>query len=92
MSQYFPPYGSSERSIKVELDLRSYATKTDLKNVTHVDISSFASKTNLAGSKTEVDKIDVEKLKTLPVDLAKLSNLVKNDVVKKTEYDKLVTK
>ena len=58
----------------------------------HVDVSSFASKTNLAGSKTEVDKIDVEKLKTLPVDLAKLSNLVKSDIVKKTEYDKLVTK
>ena len=92
MSQYFPPYRSSGNNIKVELDLSSYATKTDLKNVTHVDVSSFASKTNLANLKTEVDKIDVEKLKIIPVDLAKLNNVVKNDVVKKTEHNKLVTK
>ena len=92
MSQYFPPCKSSGRNIKVELDLRSYATKTDLKNVTHVDVSSFASKTNLASLKTEKDKIDVDKLKNVPVDLAKLSNVVKNDVVKKTEYNKLVEK
>ena len=58
----------------------------------HVDVSSFGSKTNLASLKTEVDKIDVDESKTVPVDLAKLSNVVKNDVVKKTEYDKLVTK
>ena len=77
--------------IKVELDLSNYATKTDLKNVTHVDVSSFASKTNLASLKTEVDKIDPDKLKTVPVDLAKLSNVVKNDVVKKTEYNSLKT-
>ena len=63
--------------------MSSYATKTDLKNVTHVDVSSFASKTNLASLKTKVDKIDVDKLKTAPVDLAKLINVVKNDVVKK---------
>ena len=87
MSQYLPPYRGSGRNIKLELDLSSYATKTDLKNVTHVDISSFASKTNLASLKTEVDKIDVRKLKTVSVDLAKLSNVVKNDVVKKTKYD-----
>ena len=87
MSQYLPPYRGSGRNIKVELDLSSYATKADLKNVTHVDVSSFASKTNLASLKTEVDKIDVHKLKTVPVDLAKLSNVVKNDVVKKTKYD-----
>ena len=92
MSQYFPPYRSSKSNLKVELDLSNYARKTDLKNVTHVDISSFASKTNLARLKTEVDKIDIEKLKTVPVDLHKLSNVVKNDVVKKTEYNKLVTK
>ena len=92
MSQYFPSYRSPEGNIKVELDLSNYATKTDLKNVTHVDVSSFASKTNLASLKTEVDKIDVDKLKTVPVDLDKLSNVVKNDVVKKTEYDKLVVK
>ena len=92
MSQYFPSYRSPEGNIKVELDLSNYATKTDLKNVTHVDVSSFASKTNLASLKTEVDKIDADKLKTVPVDLDKLSNVVKNDVVKKTEYDKLVVK
>ena len=77
--------------IKVELDLGNYATKTDIKNVTHVDVSSFASKTNLASLETEVDKIDADKLKTVPADLAKLSN-VKNDVVKKTEYNSLKTK
>ena len=60
--------------------------------MTHVDVSSFASKTNLASLKTEVDKIDVHKLKNVPVDLAKLSNEVKNDALKKTEYNKLVTK
>ena len=92
MSQYFPPYRSSESNIKVELDLSSYATKTDLKNVTHIDVSSFASKTNLASLKTVVDEINVDKLKTVPDDLAKLSNVVKNDVVKKTECNKLVTK
>ena len=83
MSQYFPPYRSSGRDIKVELDLSNYATKTDLKIVTHVDVSSFVSKTNLASLKSEVDKTDVDKLKTVPIDLAKLSNVVKNDVVKK---------
>ena len=72
--------------------MSSYATNTDLKNVTHVDGCSFASKTNLASLKTEVDKIDVDKLTPVPNDLAKLSNVVKNDVVKKTEYNKLVTK
>ena len=92
LSGYFPPYKSSERNIKVELDLSSYATKTDLKNVTHVGVSSFASKTNLASLKTEVDKIDIGKLKTIPVDLAKISNVVKNNVVKKTEYNILAAK
>ena len=91
MSAYYPPYRSSSNNIKVELDLANYATKTDLKNITHVDVSSFTSKTNLAALKTEVDKIDVDKLKTAPTDLAKLSNVVKNDVVKKTEYNAKVT-
>ena len=91
MSAYYPPYRSSSNNIKVELDLANYATKTDLKNITHVDVSSFASKTNLAALKTEVDKIDVDKLKTTPTDLAKLSNVVKNDVVKKTDYNAKVT-
>ena len=85
MSRYFPPYGGSSESIKVELDLSNYATKTDVKNITHVDVISFASKTNLAALKSEVDKIDTDKLKTVPDDLAKLSNVVKNDVVKKTD-------
>ena len=92
MTQYFPLYRRSGRNIRVELDLSSYATKADLKNVTHVDVSSFESKTNLASLKTEVAKLDIDKLTPVPYNLAKLSNVVKNDVVKKTEYDKLVAK
>ena len=84
---YYPPYKSSSNNIKVELDLTNYATKTDLKNITHVDVSSFASKTNLAALKIEVDKIDTDKLKTAPTDLAKLTNAIENDVVKKTDYN-----
>ena len=76
MSQYYPPYKSSSNNIKIELDLTNYATKNDLKNITHVDVSSFASKTNLAALKTEVDKIDADKLKATPVDLAKLTKLL----------------
>ena len=91
MTQYYPPYRSSSNNIKVKLDLVNYATKTDLKNITHVDVSSFASKTNLAALKTEVDKIDVDKLKTTPADLAKLTIAIKNDVVKKTDYNAKVT-
>ena len=83
---YYPPYKSSSNNFKVELDLTNYATKTDLKNITHTDVSSFASKTNLAALKTEVDKIDLDKLKTVPDDLAKLSNVVKIEVVKKTDF------
>ena len=86
MSTYYPPNKSSSNNIKVELDLTNYATKTNLKNITHADVSSFASKTNLAALKTEVDKIDVDKLKTVPDDLAKLSNVFKNEVVKKTDF------
>ena len=70
MSQYYPLYKSSSRNVKVELDLTNYATKTDLRNITHVDVSSFASKTNLAALKTEVDKIDADRLKTVSIDLA----------------------
>ena len=87
MSQYFPPYRTSGGDIKVELDLSNYAIKTDLKNVTHLDVNSFSSKSNIASLKTEVDKINVDNLKTVPVDLAKLSKVVKNGVVKKTEYN-----
>ena len=71
--------------------MANYATKTDLKNIIHVDVSSFASKTNLAALKTEVDKIDADKLKTTPVDLAKLTHAIENDVVKKTDYNTKVT-
>ena len=88
---YYPPYKSSSNNVKVELDLTNYATKTDLKNITHVDVSSFASKTNLAALKTAVDKIDTDKLKTAPIDLAKLTNAIENDVVKKTDYNTKVT-
>ena len=87
MSTYYPPYKSSRNNIKVELDLANYATKDDVKNITHVDVSSYASKTNLAALKTEVDKIDVDKLKTVPDDLAKLTNVVKNETVKKTDFN-----
>ena len=88
---YYSPYKSSSNNVKVELDLTNYATKTDLKNIAHVDVSSFASKTNLAALKTEVDKMDTEKLKTAPTDLAKLTNAIENDVVKKTDYNTKVT-
>ena len=89
---YYPPYRSSRNNIKIKLDLVNYATKTDLKNITRVDVSSFASKTNLAALKTEVDKLDTDKLKTTPVDLTKLSNVVENEVVKKTDYNAKVKK
>ena len=75
--------------INVKVDLSNYATKTDLKNISHIDVSSYALKSSL---KTEIDKLDINKLTPVPNDLAKLSNVVKNDVVKKTEYDKLVAK
>ena len=91
MSQYYPPYRSSSNNIKVELDLSNYATKDDVKNITHADVSSFASKANLAALKTEVDKIDADKLKTSPADLVKLTNAIEHDVVKKTDYNTKVT-
>ena len=90
-SQYFPLYENTINNIKVELDLANYATKDDVKNITHVDVSSFASKTNLASLKSEVDKLDTDKFKATPDDLAKLSNVLKNDVVKKTDYNTKVT-
>ena len=93
MSQYFPkPFNSHfGDSIKVKIDLSNYATKADIKNISHVDTSSFALKTNLASLKTEVDKLDIYKLAPVPVDLSKLSD-VENDVVKKTVYNELVAK
>ena len=87
MSKFYPklyePFG---RDINVTVDLSNYTTKTDLKNVTHNDTSSFALKTNLATLKTEFDKLDIDKLAPIPTDLSKLSNIIKNDVVKKTVY------
>ena len=71
--------------------MANHATKGDVRNITDVDVSSFASKTNVAALKTEVDKIDADKVKTVPVDLAKSSNVVNNDVVKKTDYNTKVT-
>ena len=86
MSQYFPksyePFGGD---INVKVGLPNYATKTDLKHVSCVDVSSFAIKSNLASLKTEVDKLDIDKLVPVPLDLSKLKDVVKNDVAKKTE-------
>ena len=92
MSKYFPPYNNSSGNIKVELDLSNYATKIDTKDINLVDTSSYALRTNLAALKAEVDKIDTDKLKTVPDDLAKVSNVVKNDVVEKTIYNTLKNK
>ena len=93
MSQYFPkPFRSFGGDITVKVDLPNYAIKTDLKNVMHGDTSTFALKTNLTSLKTEVDKLDIDKLTPAPVDLSKLSNVVKNDVAKKAAYDKLAAK
>ena len=84
MGQYFPkPFRSFGRNINVKVDLSNYATKTDLKNVTHVNTSNFALKTNLASLKTEVDKLDIDRSVPVPVNLCKMSNVVKNDIVKK---------
>ena len=84
MSQYFPkPFRSFGRNINVRVDLSNYAIKADIKDISHVDTSSFALKTNLANLKNEVDKLDIDKLVPVPVDLSKLSNVVKKDVVKK---------
>ena len=92
MSQYFPKtYELFGGDINVKVDLSNCATKTDLKNVSQVDVSSFALKSNLASLKTEVDKLDIDKLVPVPVDLSKLSDVVKNDVVRETEYNTLVT-
>ena len=110
MSKYFPkPHEPFGGDINVSIDLSSYSTKADIKNITHVDTSNFALKTHLSNLKTKVDKVDIDKLKILsnnlsnlktkldeldidklvlvPVDLGKLSNVVNNDVVEKTEYN-----
>ena len=93
MSQYFPkPYEPFGGDINVKVDLPNYATKTDIKNISHVDTSSCALKSNLASLKTEVDKLNIDKLAPVPIHLSKLSDVVKNDVLKKTVHDKLVAK
>ena len=93
MSQYFhEPYEPFKGDNNVKVDLSNYVTKTDLKSISHIDVSSFVLKLNLASLKTEVDKLDTDKLTSVPIDLAKLTNVVKNDVAKKTEYDELVNK
>ena len=92
MSQYFPkPYEAFSRDINVKVDLSNYATKANVKNISHVDTSSFALKTNLGNIKTEVDKLDIEKLVAVPVDLGKLIDVVKNDVIKKTDDNAKIT-
>ena len=84
MSQYFPkPYEPFGGDINVKIDLSNYATKADIKNISHVDTSSFALKTNLSSLKTEVDKVDIDKLVPVPVDLSKLSDVVKMMLVKR---------
>ena len=93
MSQYFPkPFEPFGGDINVKFHLSNYATKADLKGATGTDTSNVPLKSNLANLKPEVDKLDIEKLAPVPVDLSKISDAVKNDVVKKTLYDKLVAK
>ena len=93
MSQYFPnPFRSFGGNINVMVDLSNYATRIDLKNVTHVDTSSFVLITNLASLKTKVDKLGIDKLVPVPIDFSKSSNVVKDEVVKKNVYYKLVAK
>ena len=92
MTEYLPKSKSLGRNVKVELYLFSYATKTDLKKATGVDASEFAQKIDLASLDLHVDELETAKLKTVSADLSKLSNVVNNDFVKKTEYHKLVAK
>ena len=92
MSQYFPkPYKPFGGDINVKVDLSNYATKSDIKKISHVDTSSFAFKTNLANLKNEADKLDIDKLLPVTVDLSKLSDFVKNDVIKKSDYNAKIT-
>ena len=91
MSQYFPePYELFGGDINVKVDLSNYATETDIKNISHVDTSVFALKTNLASLKTKLDTLDIDKLVPVPVDWSKLSDVIKNDIVKKDVHGKLV--
>ena len=88
MIRYFPPYRSFGKNINVKFDLSNYATKTDVKEAK----GNFALKSNLNSLKTEVDKLDIDKLVPVPADLSKVSDAVRNDTVKMTMFNKLVTK
>ena len=92
MSDYLTDYKPGSNNVKIELDLKNYATKEKLKNITHVDTSSFALKTNLASLKKEVDKLDFPKLTTVPIDLGDLTKEVQEDFTKKTDFDSLKIK
>ena len=93
MSQFFPKrYEPFDGDINAKVDLSHYATKTDIKNISQIDTSSFASKSNFADLKTEVDKLHIDNLVPVPVNLSKLNDVVKNNFVKKAVYDKLVAK
>ena len=93
ISKYFPkPYEPFAGDIDVKVDISNYAKKADIKNITHVDTSGFALKSSLADLKTKVDKLDIDKLVPIHNDMSKLSNVVKNDIVKKDVYNKLVAK
>ena len=90
---YFPePYTRNKNKIEAELDLSNYATKSDLKNAAGVVTLKFANKADLASLKSKIDKLDLDELETTPVDSSKLSDVVKNEVVKKAAYDELVKK
>ena len=92
MNEYFPkPFRSFSGNINVKVDLSNYAIKTELQNITHLDTSTSELKTNLASLKTEIDRLDIDKLAPSPVDLSKPSDVVKNDV-KKAVYQKLAAK
>ena len=93
MSQYFhKPYEPFGGDIHVKVDLSNYATKADLKNAKWIDTSKLAAKSDLASLKAEIGKLDIYKLVPVPIDLSRLSDVVKNEVVKKTVYDNLVAK
>ena len=91
MTQYFPKTHEPFGNINVRVDLSNYATKEDIKNIMQVHTSGFALKSNLDNLKTEVDKLDIDKLKPLPDDVSKLSNVVANEVIKKTDYNNKIT-
>ena len=93
MSQYFPkPIEPCGGDINVKVDLSNYTTKADIKNIPNVDTPSIALKTDLSSLKSKVNKLDIDKLVPVPVNLSKLSDVVKNDVVKKDVYNRLATK